>query len=259
MKQIHAIEKITEVICKDPAIKAIFLKGSIARNVMDDYSDVDYYCLVDEQQKASFLNRRLDYLTAYRPLMFWSASDFVGPQIVGVFDDGLHFDLYTVTEASLHHTDEVKVLYDPEGILSSYVAEPLTIRDEDLINHFHAFTFSLLEFETAYLRGDLLWASRLASHLSGDLALILRYVNDNENAKLGFKRLHGALDDEVKAKLIEALDLSGPSYLPKGPLVLVEILEHAISQLSLKITGQLNMTFFNFMAQKIRSMNAEIS
>lgn len=244
MKQIEAIDKITEVICKDPAVKAIFLKGSIARNVMDAYSDVDYYCLVDELEKASFLNRRLDYLTAYRPLMFWSESNFVGPQIVGVFDDGLHFDLYTVTEASLHHTDEVKVLYDPEGILLNYVAEPLTIRDEDLINHFHAFTFSLLEFETAYLRGDLLWASRLASHLSGDLALVLRYVNDKENAKLGFKRLGDALDDASKAKMREAMDLCGPSYLPKGPLMLIEILEKTLSHLPLQITERLNRTIF---------------
>lgn len=259
MNQIVAIEKITEVICKDPAVKAIFLKGSIARNTEDTYSDVDYYCLVDAGEMASFLLRRLDYLNAYRPLIFCSESNFVGPQIVGVFDDGLHFDLYTVTESSLQHTDAVKVLYDPEGMLSNYVAEALTLSEDGVIDRFHEFSFSLLEFEAAYLRGDLLWASRLASHLSGDLAVILRSIYDQENGKLGFKRLSDTLDDAIKAKMIEALDLCGPSYLPKGPLLLIEILEKTLSRLPLQITERLNMTFFSFMAQKIRSINAGIS
>ena len=40
----------------------------------------------------------------------------MGPQIVAVYDNGLHFDLYTVT-LRLYKKDQIKVLYDPCGLL----------------------------------------------------------------------------------------------------------------------------------------------
>lgn len=119
MRQIDAIEKVYSAIMKDNLARAIFLKGSIARDEYDEYSDVDFYCLVHENKKEEFLNSRLAYLENYKPLIYYSYANFVGPQIVGVFEDGLHFDLYTVTCDSLTKTDKVKVLYDPEGLLKN--------------------------------------------------------------------------------------------------------------------------------------------
>ena len=54
MKQIEAINAISETVKKDSAVRAIFLKGSIARNDLDDYSDVDFYCIVKDEDMEFF-------------------------------------------------------------------------------------------------------------------------------------------------------------------------------------------------------------
>lgn len=254
MRQIEAVGVISEAIKNDSAVRAIFLKGSMARNDLDDYSDVDFYCIVKDDELEDFLKRRLNYLKQYRPLIYWSEVNFVGPQIVAVFDNGLHFDFYTVTLETLQKTDEIKIIYDPNKLLSDYKAENLTISEDDFINIFDGFTFTLLEFKAAYCRNDLIWASRLASHLSGDLAIILRYLYDKNNAKLGFKRLYKSLDSDLHEKILSAMDLLGPSFLPKGVVQLVEIADEVIEKLPEEISSKINRIFFNYMSNKIKGL-----
>lgn len=254
MKQIEAVDIICTAIKNDDAVRAIFLKGSIARNDLDDYSDVDFYCIVKEDKLEDFLMRRLEYLRQYRPIIYWSEANFVGPQIVAVFDNGLHFDLYTVTPDILQKTDEIMVLYDPDRLLADYKSKPLTISEDDVVDIFDGFTFTLLEFEAAYCRNDLIWASRLASHLSGDLSIILRYIFDINNAKLGFKRLYKSLDEELYKKLSKAMDLSGPCYLPRGVILLIDIAYEIINKLPNEISSKININFFNYMSDKIKKL-----
>jgi len=252
MKQLEAVDKIYSVIRKDEAVRAVFLKGSIARDEMDEYSDVDFYCIVKEEQRDEFLKRRVGYLEEYRPLMYWSESNFVGPQIVGVFDNGLHFDLYTVTYDSLPRTDDLKVLYDPENLLDDYKSEKQSLSEEEVATYFNEFSFSLMEFEAAYCRKDLIWASRLGSHLSGDLSMILRYIYDKDKAQLGMKRLHKKLDETTYYKLKEAIDVLGPSDLPKGVILLGELAEEIMEKLPKEVLNKINIRFFDFMMDRIR-------
>jgi predicted nucleotidyltransferase len=252
MRQLDSINVIREVLSNDNNVKAIFLKGSIARDTFDEYSDVDLYCMVEENELQTFLSKRIRYMEHYRPLIFWQEVNFVGPQIVGVFDNGLHFDLYTVTPDSLHMTDEIKVLYDPEGLLSNYKSENLGMSEEEFIEYFNEISFTILELEAAYKRNDLIWASRLGSHISGYVAIILRYIYDYENARLGFKRLNTKLDNTILKKLMEAMELLGPSNVLQGVSLLLEIVNEIINTLPKEISYKINRKFFHFMFDKIR-------
>lgn len=254
MKQLEAIDKILEIMKKDKAVRALFIKGSIARGQLDEYSDVDFYCIVKDDELEDFLKRRLSCLKQYKPLIYWSEANFVGPQIVAVFNNGLHFDLYTVTLDTLQNSGEIKVLYDPEKLLKDYKPEHLTISDKNVIKLINEFTFTMLEFEAAYCRNDLLWASRLASHLSGELSVVLRYLFDKKNAKLGFKRLYKKLDESLYKKLKKAMDLSGPSYLPKGVILLGEIIDEIIKKLPHEISSKVNTEFLYYMLDKINRL-----
>jgi len=46
MHQLHAIEQLVARLKQDPAVEAIFLKGSFGRGEEDVHSDIDLYCLV---------------------------------------------------------------------------------------------------------------------------------------------------------------------------------------------------------------------
>lgn len=254
MRQLDSINVIREVLSKDDNVKAIFLKGSLARDSFDEYSDVDLYCMVEENEFQTFLSKRVKYLEHYRPLIFWQEVNYVGQQIVGVFDNGLHFDLYTVTPDSLHKTDEIKILYDPQELLSNYKSENLEISEEEFVEYFNEISFAILELEAAYKRHDLIWASRLGSHISGYVAMILRYIYDFENARLGFKRLNTKLDKEIYKKLMEGMEFLGPSSVLHGVSLLLEMVNEIIDTLPKETSNKINLKFFYFMFDKIRAL-----
>lgn len=258
MKQKQAINALLEVLRQDVNVEAIFLKGSIAQGLDDIHSDVDMYCIINEANLDDFLQKRIKYLETYRPVLYWSESNFVGPQIVAVYDDGLHFDLYTLTQRTLSNVDEIKVLYDPQNILKDYKAQSLSLTPQELIDLVHEFTFILLEFEVAFLRNDLLWASRLASHLFGNLSLILRHVIQPNRAQLGIKKLYSHLPFSTYSKLLEAMDNCGPSSLPHGVVTLLECFEEVIEKLPYEIRKEINMNFVQFMSAKIRNISLEV-
>lgn len=251
-KQEKAIQQVLHALRGDKAVRAVFLKGSIARGEQDEFSDVDLYCLVDKEKLEAFLPKRISYIESYKPLIYWSESNFVGPQIVGVYEDGLHLDLYTVTADAIPMKDAIKVLEDPEGLLQDYKGETHRITEEQLVRTVHEFTFSLLEFETAYKRGDLLWASRLGSHLTGDLSVIIRYLVNPDKAQLGFKRLYQELDEEMYHKWLSLMNHIGPNQLPSGVKQMVELAEQLLNQLPEHLLHKINLPFFTFMSERIR-------
>lgn len=258
MKQQKSLDAIVPYLMEDEAVRAVFLKGSLGKGEGDKYSDVDLYCLVKDELMDTFLEKRIPYMEMYRPLIYLSEANFVGPQIVGVFDDGLHFDLYTVTQSNLKSTGEMKVLYDPEGLLNDYKADSLKLSEDEFIENIHEFSFTLLEFEAAYKRKDLIWASRLGHHLSGHVAMNLRYLKDDKNSLLGFKWLIRYLDKEMETKFVKAMDNLGPSQLPKGIIELGEIVEKTINELPAEQSDKINKEFFSFMFDKVKQLDSPL-
>ena len=59
-QQEAAIQQVVYALKGDEAVRAVFLKGSIARGEQDEFSDVDLYCVVDRvSASAYFLYREL--------------------------------------------------------------------------------------------------------------------------------------------------------------------------------------------------------
>lgn len=90
--------------------------------------------------------------------------------------------------------------------MKSYQRESLSLAPDDVSVYFNEITFSLLEFETAFQRGDSIWATQLASHLTADLSMILAYLYHQDSSKLGAKRLHLYLPEELRKEFIEILN-----------------------------------------------------
>ena len=125
MKRYNATKAVADAILNEGLADALFLKGSMARGDDDNYSDVDMYAVVADENFDDFLARRVGYLEAYKPLLNWEEVNFVGPQIVGIYEDTLHFDLYTVMPGQIPQTGEMKIIYDKQGLLTNYKPEPL--------------------------------------------------------------------------------------------------------------------------------------
>jgi len=254
MKRYHAIESVSEAILNDGLIEALFLKGSIARGEDDDYSDVDMYAVVSHENRDRFLAKRIQYLSHYMPLVYWSESNFVGPQIVGVFEDALHFDLYTVAPDAIPQTDAIKVLHDPSGLMTSYQQKPLSISPANVVTNVHEFTFILLEFEAAYMRKDFMWSIRLFYALLAHLSFVVRYVHDADNAQLALKRLYKVLPSNLHKNFENILENATPTHVLAAVKMIVTLAEEQIAALPSDIKENVNLKFFTLMQGKIVGM-----
>ncbi len=248
-RQRESIDIILKSLISDPAVIAVFLKGSIAKEHDDEYSDVDLYCMVTETLMHDFLHRRLAHLEKYKRMVFTEEVNFVAPQIVAVFEDGLHFDLYTVTEKTLVCTGEIMTLYDPNLMLREYQNEGFSIDTEGIKQLLDELTFNLLEFDAAYNRNDLIWASRLLSHMTGTLSLILRAVKDPQNGKLGMKRLSHYLSNDEHDKFSAIMDRIGPSTLHIGVIKILTFIDELILEYDLSIGHE---AFYHMISKQIR-------
>jgi len=249
--QQQAIDFVRDLLILDKRVKAMFLKGSLARGEGDDVSDVDFYCIVDELDLETFLREQKSILEQYKTLVYYSEVYFVAPQIVCIFDNGLHFDLYTLTKGPTEGTDMIKVLYDPQGMLDNYQVTKNIVDHAEIAEYMNDFAYTLIEVEAAYKRNDFLWATRLGGHLIMYLSSVLCYLYNKEALFIGMKRLSSKLPDDIRIKLMEAnnqLTEKDFLYAIKG---LIELQEIILMKLDQDILDHININFLTFMKKRI--------
>lgn len=119
----EAVDTVVSSLKKDESVQAIFLKGSMGRNEHDEFSDIDLYCLVNAEDLDMFLPNRMRHIRAYKELLFYDEIFIVAPQILAVYENLVHLDLFTVTKENYVAKDFIKVLYDPDGRLAPLAAK----------------------------------------------------------------------------------------------------------------------------------------
>ncbi|MDA5561202.1 nucleotidyltransferase domain-containing protein [Exiguobacterium sp. MMG028] len=186
MKQQEAIQLITERLKQDEAVQAIFLKGSFGRGEADEHSDIDLYVMVHPDQEESFLSRRLDHLRAYRPVLLKDDIFIVAPQLIVVFDDFLHMDLFTVTKDTLNHQDSMQILYDPHHLL---IAHESSLQIEEKTTSDHAFdtVWFFFQYTKSRNRGNDIWAAEMLRQGMVHFAYVLAAHHTPDRASLGLK------------------------------------------------------------------------
>ena len=195
MKQEEAVSVITNHLKEDSLVKAIFLKGSMGRNEHDENSDVDLYCLINEEDMEAFLKKRKEYLEVYGKLLFYDEIFIIAPQVIAVYEDLLHLDLFTVTAESLIEKDFCRVLYDPHRCLRHF-NEQLTLSKQDFIDHVDDTAFFLFQYEKSRRRGNDIWSVHLLHQVMAHYSRVLLHHYHPERAQLGLKTLHRTLEEK---------------------------------------------------------------
>lgn len=186
MRQREAISILTNVLQNDSAVQAIFLKGSFGRGEGDEYSDVDLYVMVAPDDLESFLTRRQTHLSAYRSILLEDEINIVAPQLIVVYDNFLHVDLFTVTLETLNGQDEIKVLFDPGNRLDGH-PHTLTLTDENLYEHAFDAIWFFFQYTKARDRGNDIWAVEMLRQGMNHFAYVLAAHHEPERSVLGLK------------------------------------------------------------------------
>lgn len=213
LEQEVAVEKICGSLRQDPLVKAVFLKGSMGRGEHDAHSDIDLYCLVDGKDEADFLKRRMDHLEAYREIVFYDDIHIIAPQLIAVFDNMLHLDLFTVTRETFPEKDYMKVLYDPDHELVAFTGmQGLEIKQDELDDDITDIAWFLFQYRKAADRGNHIWAVRMLGNVMQHLTRVLLHKHSPDRAQLGLKTLGRSLPPAVLQDVEDIFEYITPSH-----------------------------------------------
>lgn len=193
-----ALQVLSSSLKQDRRVQAIFVKGSVGRGEHDEHSDLDLYCLIDEKDLDGFLESRIDHLESYGKLLFHDDIFIISPQILAVYENMLHVDLFAVTEKTFIEKDFFKVIHDPDELLSKFVAsQNLRLSEREFQDAVDDIAWFLFQYKKATARGNDLWSVNMLNHVMTHLARVLLYRYNPERAQLGLKTAEASLPEDI--------------------------------------------------------------
>ena len=230
MRQEQAVEILVNRLKEDPGVQSIFLKGSMGRNEHDQHSDIDLYCLVKEEDEKAFLSRRLNHLRAYKDPMFYDDIFIIAPQIIAIYEDWLHVDLFTVTEKTFQNKDYFTVLYDPDHLMDKYQTEhKLTLSIAEFKDYVIDTAWFLFQYKKAKERGNAMWAQEMLRYVMSSLSNVMLYRYAKDRSRLGLKAIEAHLPQEKRRTMLEIYECVTPSSHEKAVKNITSLLKEEVN------------------------------
>jgi predicted nucleotidyltransferase len=189
-----ALEVLSNSLKQDKRVQAIFVKGSLGRGEQDQHSDLDLYCLVEEKDLDGFLQSRIHHLESYGKLLFHDDIFIVAPQILALYENMLHVDLFTVTEKTFIEKDFFKVIYDPANLLEKHKnTQNLRLSADEFQDAVDDIAWFLFQYKKSAARGNDLWSVNMLNQVMSHLSRVLLHRYKPERAQLGLKTVETSL------------------------------------------------------------------
>ncbi|WP_226675137.1 aminoglycoside 6-adenylyltransferase [Mesobacillus jeotgali] len=227
MMLIDALEVLSNSLKQDKRFQAIFIKGSVGRGEQDENSDLDLYCLVGEKDLDDFLHTRIHHLESYGKLLFHDDIFIVAPQILAVYEDMLHVDLFTVTEQTFIEKDFFKIIYDPDHRLEKFhYTQNLRLSENEFQDAVDDTVWFLFQYKKSAARGNDLWSVNMLNHVMLNLSRVLLHRYKPERAQLGLKTVEASLPEEVIKNVSEIQENITPQKHRIAAVLLRDLLNH---------------------------------
>jgi predicted nucleotidyltransferase len=251
MKTYEAIDIIGQAIIKDGLCNAIVLKGSIGRGDDDAFSDIDMYAIVSEDNYEAFMDRREMYLKTYKDIVFLTENDFGVKQMLAIYEDALHIDLYTTTMEQLDHSNPVKVYYDPNHLFDDYEVIPKIYTDEELVEIFNDSLYYFVEASSAYARGNYPWTAHILIGAISGCTKLLRNRYDKEYAFLGLKKINEILPADEYALIEEAFANLNKDGFQRANQYILKMFEIIIGDMNDSVRCACNRKFYEWCKKNV--------
>lgn len=251
MKLEDAIQSIATSVIQDGLCDAILLKGSMGRGDADEYSDIDMYLITSSELYDSVLKRRQTYLESYKKILFREENDFGILQMLAIYEDAVHVDLYTTTVEKMDHSDPIKVYYDPKGLFEHYEWHRDGLTNQQLVKVFNSALYYFVEGDSAYKRKNYPWAARIMDESISKATILLRSHYDKQYAFLGLKKINQILPREEYELIETAYGCMNKEEFLKAMKALVAMLDLFVSRCEEEIRVELNLEFFAWIKENV--------
>lgn len=203
----HVVEVLLESLKADEYIEAVFLRGSMAREEQDEFSDIDIYCVVNEENIKAFLPKRNQHIEAYKKTLFVDDIYIIAPQLLVIYEDMIHVDLFTVTPSEISDKDAIKILFDPNGIVTAKQKNTtlsLTLLEfQDAVDDT---VWYLYQYYWSAKRGNEIWCVHLLRNSLEHFAKVLLHKYCPERASLGLKALCTSLPTRPLNEIVDIMN-----------------------------------------------------
>jgi hypothetical protein len=156
------LDRFVAACREDTRVVAAFLGGSHAAGTADEYSDLDLYLIVDDQNYDTFFAERRAFLGRIgEPIFFEDFSEFGFDMVVFIFSSGVEGELALGRASGFDHIHggPFEILVDKEGILEGQVFtlhRPSQVEQRGTLRWLiFWFWRDLSQFNRAMLRGRL--------------------------------------------------------------------------------------------------------
>jgi hypothetical protein len=178
--------------------------------------------------------------------------NFGNPQLIVIYDNEVHLDLYLIDEMPSSGTDAIQVLHDPMGITTSYQRVDLFISNSDIIEYINETLYHIHELEIASHRKDRIWEHRIRSHMISYIALLTSIKNCTGLPVLHLKKLYDRLTHSDQNKIASLIKASNKEEISEFIIQTLEIVHKEILENNLSRNSQIKWDFIHHIEKKYK-------
>lgn len=194
----------------EKGVVGIYLKGSLAREDYDRWSDIDFHLIVTEEAYPALLAERPDRMRSLgRTLCEWSSTG--EHQLLCLYDSGVTLEIdfhlpVRLTRPRAGMDREMAILHDPTGAIAAFkagcaaLAMPVEVDPQRLLHLWNKVWAWLYSATGKAYRGEL-WEAQDFLNAIRQGAILPVYRTLKGRAPFGYRRLEGWAEPEFLRRL----------------------------------------------------------
>lgn len=254
MKQYDIINNYTKALIERKYINLAFLSGSYARKREDEYSNIDFYFVLNDKYEEDFYNDYYKLLSSFGTIIFNKNIDNKDIILVlKTIDLDININIHITDLNDLDLNNDILPLYDPYHLFERIDAN-ISYSPAEIGQFIDKLALYGLDFERMYKRNDILIMYSIVSDALDNYVKIYRYYKNQDSSKLNKKEFLSVLDKNERIYFINILKHIKIDSLKFAMILILDGIFQILMKLDLNVASEFDYDFYNYVLNKIKNL-----
>ena len=254
MKQYDIINNFTKTLIERKYINLAFLSGSYARKREDEYSNIDFYFVLNDKYEEDFYNDYYKLLSSFGTIIFNKNIDNKDIILVlKTIDLDININIHITDLNDLDLKNDILPLYDPYHLFERIDAN-ISYGPAEIGQFIDKLALYGLDFERMYKRNDILIMYSIVSDALDNYVKIYRYYKNQESSKLNKKEFLSVLDKNERIYFINILKHIKIDSLKFAMILILDGIFQILMKLDLNVASEFDYDFYNYVLNKFKNL-----
>lgn len=256
MKQYDIINSFTKVLIDNKYLICAFLMGSYGRKREDEYSNIDFYFVLNNEYEEDFYHNYLSILNKYGKIIYHKNNN--NKDLIIVYKEDvmgliLNINIHITDLSDVVISNDILSLYDPNHLLDK-LNDDISFTYKEIGKKIDNISLNSLEFMRMYKRNDIAIMFDLTNKILNDYVCITRYYKDKTSSKLEKKEFLAVLSKEERLRFVNILKKIRIDTLKEAIILMMEDVSNILMKLDLHVASQFDYDFYMYMLNKIKTI-----